>query len=124
MSVARLSLAPNPLASGEASYVRQATPPTCGDFTFRELTEFHGLMKLLYVHERFGALAGAEANAFINAEQLGQRGHDIAILNGPSTGKNEEGWRQVFTTQFPLEGDTAARTRAAAAGRLPVLAVL
>ena len=23
-------------------------------------------MKLLYVHERFGALAGAEANAFIN----------------------------------------------------------
>jgi hypothetical protein len=72
-------------------------------------------MKLLYVHERFGALAGAEANAFITAEQLGQRGHDIAILHGPGTGKNEDGWKQVFTQQFALEGDTAARTRAALA---------
>ena len=44
-------------------------------------------MKLLYVHERFGALAVAEANAFITAEQLGLRGHDIAILHGPSTDK-------------------------------------
>ncbi len=76
-------------------------------------------MKLLYVHERFGALAGAEANAFITAEQLGQRGHDIAILHGPGTGKNEDGWRQVFTRQFALEGDTAARTRAALAAFKP-----
>ncbi len=76
-------------------------------------------MKLLYVHERFGALAGAEANAFITAEQLAQRGHDIAILHGPGTGKNEEGWRQVFTRQFALEGDTAARTRAALAAFEP-----
>lgn len=76
-------------------------------------------MKLLYVHERFGALAGAEANAFITAEQLGQRGHDIAILHGPGTGKNEDGWRQVFPQQFVLEGDAAARTRAALAAFRP-----
>jgi hypothetical protein len=44
-------------------------------------------MKLLCVHERFGALAVAEANAFITAEQLGQRGHDIAILHGTCTSK-------------------------------------
>lgn len=44
-------------------------------------------MKLLYVHERFVALAVVEANAFITAEQFGQRGHDIAILHGPITGK-------------------------------------
>lgn len=72
-------------------------------------------MKLLYVHERFGALAGAEANAFITAEQMGQRGHQIAILHGPGTGKNEDGWKQVFTRQFALDGNTVARTRAALA---------
>ncbi len=76
-------------------------------------------MKLLYVHERFGSLAGAEANAFITAEQLGQRGHDIAILHGPGTGKNEDGWKQVFPQQFVLEGDSAARTRAALAAFSP-----
>ncbi|MBK8092280.1 MAG: glycosyltransferase family 4 protein [Verrucomicrobiaceae bacterium] len=76
-------------------------------------------MKLLYVHERFGALAGAEANAYITAEQLSQRGHDIALLHGPSTGKNEEGWKQVFTRLFALEGDTAARTRSALAAFKP-----
>ena len=72
-------------------------------------------MKLLYVHERFGALAGAEANAFITAERMGQLGHQIAILHGPGTGKNEDGWKQVFTQQFALDGDTVARTRAALA---------
>lgn len=72
-------------------------------------------MRILYVHERFGSLAGAEANAFITAEQLGMRGHRIGILHGPGTGKNEDGWRRVFTRQFALEGDSAARTRQAIA---------
>ncbi|OYW77344.1 MAG: glycosyl transferase family 1 [Verrucomicrobia bacterium 12-59-8] len=76
-------------------------------------------MKLLYVHERFGALAGAEANAFITAEQLGQRGHAIGILHGPGTGKNEDGWEQVFPQRFGLEGDSAARTRSALAAFKP-----
>ncbi len=60
-------------------------------------------MKLLYVHERFGALAGAEANAFITAQEIGKRGHEIGILHGPGTGKNEEGWNAVFSSQFSLE---------------------
>ncbi len=77
-------------------------------------------MKLLYVHERFGALAGAEANAFITAGQLGQRGHQTGILHGPGTGKNEEGWSDVFTSRYPLAGDdTAAATRAALAAFKP-----
>ena len=37
-------------------------------------------MKILYVHECFGALAGAEANAQITAEELGRRGHAIGLL--------------------------------------------
>lgn len=70
-------------------------------------------MKLLYVHERFGALAGAEANAFITAEQLGKRGHEIGILHGPGTGKNEEGWREVFPNSYSIDADSVASTNRA-----------
>ena len=59
-------------------------------------------MKLLYVHERFGALAGAEANAHITATELGQRGHTLGILHGPGTGKNEPAWNATFPHRFPL----------------------
>ena len=59
-------------------------------------------MKLLYVHERFGALAGAEANAHITATELGKRGHAIGILHGPSTGKNEPGWQTTFPFRAAL----------------------
>ena len=76
-------------------------------------------MKILYVHERFGALAGAEANAFITAQELGQRGHHTGILHGPGTGKNEDGWSQVFCERFALAGDSAGQTRAALAAFQP-----
>ena len=59
-------------------------------------------MKILYVHERFGALAGAEANAHITATELGKRGHTIGILHGPSTGKNEAGWQSTFPFRAAL----------------------
>ena len=66
-------------------------------------------MKLLYVHERFGSLAGAEANAHITATELGQRGHSIGILHGPSTGKGEPAWQATFPFRAPLgEGDNSA----------------
>lgn len=67
----------------------------------------------MYVHERFGALAGAEANAFITAEQIGKRGHDIGILHGPGTGKNEAGWNEVFPDSYPIGEDAADSARAA-----------
>ena len=77
-------------------------------------------VKLLYVHERFGALAGAEANAFITAGELAKRGHTIGILHGPPTGKNEEGWNTVFAHRFPLgPRDNAATTNAALAAFNP-----
>ena len=66
-------------------------------------------MKILYVHERFGALAGAEANAFITAQELGERGHQTGILHGPGTGKNEDGWSRVFKERFALAGDRTDR---------------
>jgi len=77
-------------------------------------------MKLLYVHERFGALAGAEANAHITATELGKRGHDIGILHGPSTGKNEAGWQTTFPFRAPLgEGDNSAAVKKALADFSP-----
>ena len=62
-------------------------------------------MKLLYVHERFGSLAGAEANAHITATELGQRGHSTGILHGPSTGKGEPAWQSTFPFRAPLGPD-------------------
>jgi glycosyltransferase involved in cell wall biosynthesis len=59
-------------------------------------------MKLLFVHDRFGADAGAEANAFITATEFSKRGHRCAILHGPGTGRNEAAWREAFSETFPL----------------------
>lgn len=70
-------------------------------------------MKLLYVHERFGALAGAEANAFITAQELGGRGHEMGILHGPGTGKNEAGWEAVFGYRQGLADEPEEATRGA-----------
>jgi len=77
-------------------------------------------MKILYCHERFGALAGAEANAHITATELGKRGHTIGILHGPSTGKNEPAWQTTFPFRAPLgAGDNAAVVKKAIADFQP-----
>jgi len=77
-------------------------------------------MKLLYVHERFGALAGAEANAHITATELGKRGHSLGILHGPSTGKNEAAWQTTFPFRAPLgDGDNSAVVKKALADFAP-----
>ena len=59
-------------------------------------------MRMLFVHERFGALAGAEANVLATATELQRRGHDVAILHGPSTGRAEASWEETFAERFPL----------------------
>lgn len=59
-------------------------------------------MRLLFVHDRFGPLAGAEANLYITATEFRQREHAVAIIHGPPTGKDETGWRKTFTTTYPL----------------------
>jgi glycosyltransferase involved in cell wall biosynthesis len=66
-------------------------------------------MKILYVHERFGSLAGAEANAYITARELRARGHDVAILHGPGTGRGEDNWRAVFEPRFAAGGSDSVR---------------
>lgn len=66
-------------------------------------------MNILYIHERFGALAGAEANVFITATELAERGHRVGILHGPSTKKNEAGWEKIFDFRAPLRAETLQR---------------
>jgi glycosyltransferase involved in cell wall biosynthesis len=59
-------------------------------------------MRILYVHERFGAFAGAEVNAYLTGAALKARGHTIGILHGASTGKGEAAWRDVFEFSYNL----------------------
>jgi len=59
-------------------------------------------MRLLFVHERFGAMAGAEVNAYLTAAELRKRGHITGILHGPPTGKSEDLWKGIFPDRFPV----------------------
>lgn len=59
-------------------------------------------MRLLFVHERFGAFGGAEANVLLTATELKRRGHSIAILHGPGTGRDEAAWEDVFADRYAL----------------------
>jgi glycosyltransferase involved in cell wall biosynthesis len=59
-------------------------------------------MKLLFVHERFGAFAGAEANILATAGELKQRAHVVGLLHGPVTGKGGQAWEETFEHRFPL----------------------
>lgn len=66
-------------------------------------------MRLLYVHERFGAFGGAEANVLLTATDLKRRGHSVAILHGTATGKDETKWKDTFEERYdiPLSGSPA-----------------
>lgn len=60
-------------------------------------------MRILFVHDRFGAMAGAEVNLFLTASELKARGHAVALLHGPPTGKGEESWTGLFEQRFPID---------------------
>lgn len=66
-------------------------------------------MKLLFVHERFGAMAGAEVNVFLTANELRQRGHEVGLIHGHSTGKGEEVWREIFPQSFYVRNGDGAK---------------
>src|SRR5476651_1174665 len=60
-------------------------------------------MRLLFVHERWGALGGAEANILVTADELRQRGHTVALACGERTGRDEAVWHETFGERFSLE---------------------
>ncbi len=59
-------------------------------------------MKILFVHDRLGAQAGAEANLFHTAVEMKRRGHQLFIAHGAGTGKEESHWRDLFLECFQL----------------------
>lgn len=82
-------------------------------------------MKLLFVHDRLGAHAGAEANLWHTAATLAERGHSVGLLHGPCTGRGEEKWNALFQQRFALDPtDTATGTTRALAEFQPDLVYL
>ncbi len=59
-------------------------------------------MRLLFIHERFGAFGGAEANVLLTATELKRRGHGVALLHGAATGKDEATWTHIFEDRFEV----------------------
>lgn len=77
-------------------------------------------MRLLFVHDRFGAMAGAEINLQLSATELKNRGHAVGLLHGPSTGKGESAWTDLFPEKFSLaEGKNSMATQNALAAFQP-----
>jgi glycosyltransferase involved in cell wall biosynthesis len=71
-------------------------------------------MRLLFVHDRFGAMAGAEVNLQLTAAELKHRGHQAGLLHGPPTGAGEPAWRDLFPERFPIaDANNSSATRAA-----------
>jgi hypothetical protein len=62
-------------------------------------------MKLLFVHDKFGARGGAESNIYDTAAELKRRGHVVGILHGPGTGQQETEWKETFEQRFLLENE-------------------
>jgi glycosyltransferase involved in cell wall biosynthesis len=63
----------------------------------------HREMRLLFVHERFGPLGGAEANILLTAKELQGRGHSVAIAHGGAGSTSSADWNQTFGTRFPID---------------------
>src|SRR5437016_791529 len=58
--------------------------------------------RLLFVHENLGEFGGAEANLYLTATELQKRGHRVGLVYERGTGKNEQGWREIFGPGFEL----------------------
>jgi glycosyltransferase involved in cell wall biosynthesis len=70
-------------------------------------------LKLLYVHQAFGSLGGAEANVLITATEMRRRGHTVGLWTQRPTGRGEEGWTKTFGDNvWFLENDDLASVRA------------
>lgn len=60
-------------------------------------------MKILWVHERMGALGGAEANIWLTAKELKRRGHAMALAHGLPAGSDAAAWRELFEACYALD---------------------
>jgi glycosyltransferase involved in cell wall biosynthesis len=71
-------------------------------------------LRLLYVHESFGSLGGAEANVLITATEMRKRGVEVGLWTRRPTGRGEENWHATFGPRVWRLGEhTLADVRAA-----------
>jgi glycosyltransferase involved in cell wall biosynthesis len=66
-------------------------------------------MRLLFVHQSFGSLGGAEANILATAGALRQRGYGVGLLSREKTGRGEAAWRELFGDELFILGETGAQ---------------
>jgi glycosyltransferase involved in cell wall biosynthesis len=59
-------------------------------------------MRLLFIHERIGALGGAEVNILLTAQELQRRGHTVGIAHGGSDKADAE-WHAAFAERIALD---------------------
>jgi len=59
-------------------------------------------MKIMYVHENFGFLGGAESNIYTTARELKARGHQVSVAYEKSTGKDEARWKDNFEKSLSI----------------------
>src|SRR5579859_287765 len=66
--------------------------------------------RLLFVHEKCGDFAGAEANIQLAGAELRARGYATSLLYEQKTGRNEQQWQQLFQPclSLPLRGKCGA----------------
>jgi glycosyltransferase involved in cell wall biosynthesis len=74
-------------------------------------------LRLLFVHERFGAFGGAESNACLTGSELAKRGHVVGLIHGAGTSKDEARWKEVFPDRYPLSAGAAKDVVAEALAR-------
>lgn len=74
-------------------------------------------MRILFVHEKLGAFGGAEANVYITAIALKERGHTVGLLYGSRTGKSESVWLNTFQECFPADSESLSVAGLAALDR-------
>jgi glycosyltransferase involved in cell wall biosynthesis len=65
-------------------------------------------MRLLFVHERIGALGGAEVNILLTAQELLRRGHSVGIAHGGRAGIDDAEWRDTFPYRMALDESAGA----------------
>ncbi len=71
-------------------------------------------LRILFVHDRFGAFGGAESNILTTAIALREHGSIPAILHGAPTGRSEETWTNTFPCRFSFaESDSGEAVSAA-----------
>src|SRR5262245_37626614 len=75
-------------------------------------------MRLLFVHERFGAFGGAEANVLLTATELKRRGHAVSLLHGARTGVDEGPWQETFPDRYALASGRPADVARQATGEV------